>query len=416
MIKDPKLSPQSYEMALQKMLIEVEGIANSPTSTRNHIDIAKRIYLNTLLAWGPTYAIIERFQLLSHYMRYGGGSMKDQIATDIFMRMQQTSKRYLKSIALALPKEQFEMWRHNMKEGGANKRKAPGMMMRGSSQNKRDSKGSLYDVSSLTSYLMERLPFSNSKNGEETMSNEVGIVLFEAVSDLHYIARNYREALKLLLIVGASLSGDEKINMLEENAVKSVISPEKANLETETSYEYIFAIMEYHNLHRYLLDESFVPQVDIGSNEPDPVPPIVALIRLVGLKLTGDFLVKYCTLPTFTELSKKSNASSTNEKKSSNDESSSYLPITTVSNQLQSRPKLLFWYLNLIFVHRQELYVNFPNTSVAPSVIIDLHRKHFDLFLNFSEEDETLPLGAEMKPEVDTQMISFMKVGKKDHM
>lgn len=417
---DPKLSPSSYEMALQKMLFEIENICSSPKSTPLRIHVAKRFYLNTLLAWGPGHAITERFQLLSHYVRDGGGAMKDQIGIDLFMRMQQTSKRYLKESALMLPKQQFEMWRYNMTEGGKRK-KGSGMIMKGNSNNKRGDMDSLYDVASVTSYLSERLPLADEKKSVENspITDDVAILLFESIAELHYISRNYHDTLKSLLAVGAHYTPESRIESLEDSAVKSIVAPHKVNIDSKDeppySYEHIFAMLEYHNLHRDLLDESFVPNVSLVDNKiTSRVSPIVALIQLAGLKLTGDFLMKHCSLPSFAASPENSSAS---QEYSTDENSSSYMSIILITKQLESRPKLLLWYLHLVFVQRPELYVRFPTTSVAPTVITELHRKHFDLLMEYmSEEGEDSAVGQENKMEVDSAMMSFLKVRQQNQL
>jgi len=409
---------------LNKMILEIEKMCGVPGTTEIRIHAAKRFYLSTLMAWGPIPAITERFQLLSHRVRDGGGYIKDRIAIDLFMRMQQTSKRYLKHSALMLPKEQFETWRHTMREGGII-RKNRGSVMPTSkntqSNSKKENLGSLYDIDAVTSNLTKKLPLHGSDDREQDRqkNDDVTIVLFESVAELQYISRSYHESLRHLLIIGAHFVNEAKVIDLEVEALNSIVLPEQVSMEEAKEddlyrYEHIFAMIEYHNLHRYLLEDSFISNIILeGNNVSKRIPPIVALFRLVGHILTGNFLIKHCSLPSFNDQNKpaqKQTKKKNHTKIYSNEEfSSSYLPLTDITKQLEHYPRLLLWYLHLVFSKRPELYVNFPNTSVAPTVITDLHQKHFQLLMQYSVEERS-EFGGEITIEADSPMMSFLKV------
>jgi hypothetical protein len=62
------------------------------------------------------------------------------------------------------------------------------------------------------------------------------------------------------------------------------------------------------------------------------------------------------------------------------------LPMDQIAAQLESTPALMHWYLNLVFSKRPELYVKFPNNSMPPDSVTELHRKHFELHIEFSRD------------------------------
>mmetsp|Transcript_13614 Transcript_13614/g.26044 ORF Transcript_13614/g.26044 Transcript_13614/m.26044 type:complete len:313 (+) Transcript_13614:1-939(+) len=54
---------------------------------------------------------------------------------------------------------------------------------------------------------------------------------------------------------------------------------------------------------------------------------------------------------------------------------------------MKSRPKLLYWFLFQVFIHKPDIYVKFPTTAVPPRPITDLHRMQFSLFVDYADED-----------------------------
>ena len=76
---------------------------------------------------------------------------------------------------------------------------------------------------------------------------------------------------------------------------------------------------------------------------------------------------------------------------------------------------LLHWYLNLVFIKRPELYSKFPNNAIPPKAVTDLHRKHFQLYIDFAgdSKDSTLALSGTETYLVETKttpFLSFLKV------
>ena len=78
-------------------------------------------------------------------------------------------------------------------------------------------------------------------------------------------------------------------------------------------------------------------------------------------------------------MSKPSSSNSANENRSD-------LPINHVAAQLSAYPKLLYWFLQRIFIEKPEIYVQFPNTAVPPSSVTDLHRSHFNLHVDYADQ------------------------------
>ena len=91
------------------------------------------------------------------------------------------------------------------------------------------------------------------------------------------------------------------------------------------------------------------------------------------------------------------------------------LPMDLVARQLERSPPLLFWYLNLVFSEKPELYVTFPNNYIPPKAVTELHRRHLDLHVKFAggyKFSDRVLMGVQ-KYEVtnfSTPLLSFLKV------
>ena len=125
------------------------------------------------------------------------------------------------------------------------------------------------------------------------------------------------------------------------------------------------------------------------------------------------FLVEHCVPPQFldkeTLLSHKDDHMST-----TGEERRGTLPLDLVASQLDGSPKILHWYLHLILTRKPEVYVRFPNTAYPPRAVTELHRLHFDLYVDFagSERDSAITLsGVEAYKvcSVTTRLLVFLK-------
>ena len=94
--------------------------------------------------------------------------------------------------------------------------------------------------------------------------------------------------------------------------------------------------------------------------------PLYALICLLGLDKSGEFLVENCT-------------------GASTYKSPIGMPIDAVASRLKPTPKILCWFLNLMLYRKPEHYISFSNTSIPPPSIVELHRCHFELLVDFTD-------------------------------
>jgi hypothetical protein len=171
-------------------------------------------------------------------------------------------------------------------------------------------------------------------------------------------------------------------------------------------YDHLLSLIELYQLHHFLLQRNyyFIDQRD----ESDVCPPIVSLIKLVGLGLAGRFLMDSCSPP--------DDVSSFAVENSSGEACGvkvylASLPLDLVSDQLKPTPRLLYWYLFLLFVQKPEMYVKFATTAVPPVVITELHRTQFSLFVDYADnnaENTTAPSFLDVDEE--TLFMSFLKV------
>lgn len=412
-VRDPILSPQMYEMALHKMLIEVQSICES--SHQKRIQTSKQIFIDTLRGWGPVGALKE-FYLLLNYHDVQDNFMKKQVEVDLFMRAHQTSSYYLSKEALILPIQRFEEWKKKSDIKSDMKSKVSGnsdmlnkLTSIAPSKSIKDEDDSLYNVNSFTLSVMERLPIHDESSSQAAMSIDTCILLLESAAALHCLGRNYQESLKMYLLVGSLLNSVFVGQRIEDLALESVSSAKVSDTAPSTlyPYDYVLAILEYHNLHCFLLDDSFLPRLNRKSlksstkekqwtfrrNRNTEASPIICLIQLVGLEQAGKFLIKNSCFPSF---------SSTTD-----NNQSSYLPITLVAEQLQGQPRFLLWYLNMLLFRRPELYVNFPNTSIPPPFITDLHRRHLDFYIEYVSK---LPENIEEENNKESTLMVFLKV------
>jgi hypothetical protein len=106
----------------------------------------------------------------------------------------------------------------------------------------------------------------------------------------------------------------------------------------------------------------------------------------------GQWEIFYSTLCGRTVLQERFDLRQTAIAKSSTDKTNGErrgtLPLDLVVSQLEVSPKLLHWYLHLVFVRKPDIYVKFPNTANPPAAITILHRKHLELYIKYASEDQ----------------------------
>ena len=238
---------------------------------------------------------------------------------------------------------------------------------------------SLFDLETLMSVFQDKL----EQMTEKPKKNQSRVVLLEIIAELHFMKGSYKESLYHFL-ASASYS-DRSMSSTEDEAIASLFNSTENISEKVTGdrYRHILTMIETYDLYRALLKKS-----SVGRNDSKKVlPPIVSLINLVGLEISGNFIIQHCTLP----FSKPSSSNSANENRSD-------LPINHVAAQLSAYPKLLYWFLQRIFTEKPEIYVQFPNTAVPPSSVTDLHRSHFNLHVDYADRsfDESAKLTSDI--------------------
>jgi hypothetical protein len=219
------------------------------------------------------------------------------------------------------------------------------------------------------------------------------------------------DALRYYLLIGTHHS-TKRLDEIEDEAVRSVMTFNKAPTDPkprESYYVHVLSIIEHHHLHQCLLDPNFV-------SKDDKAPPLLALLQLVGVEYLGKFLIDNCVLPQNQfMLDHGCNDNHETFVDKTGGERRGTLPLDLVATQLDGRPKLLHWYLDLVFRHKPDIYVNFPTTANPPESITKLHRKHVDLYIKFSGDKRDSAKAMEgIEPyrvtDASTPLLSFLKV------
>lgn len=355
-------------------------------------------FLDSLLSWGPTSAIQEYIRLYSPSQKKRGNRKRRECKTleaALRRRHVQSSKGYLSFPSTSLEAESDATTRE------------PERSTEGSNK-------ALYSISNVLKRIAKHAPtlakFGEVENGaqesEGSDSRVNSLLSFEAMARFRVMQQSYDEALRCYLMIGFC-HGDMSIEEIERIAVGTAQGTHVTSSKGKgifSKYDFVLDLIEYHHLHRFLLDESFLS---------DESPPLFALIQLVGLGCAGRFLMEHCVSPELSSLEVEFEASSISGVTDVVQKET--LPMDLVARQLDSSPSLLYWYLGMVFIEKPELYVRFPNNYIPPKTVTELHRKHLDLHVKFADvnkfSDRAL-LGVE-KYEVNTfstPLLSFLKV------
>lgn len=181
------------------------------------------------------------------------------------------------------------------------------------------------------------------------------------------------------------------------------------------SYEFVMNLIERHELNQFLFEKDF-----LLSTDSKLFVPIFALIRLVGLRSVGNFLTEHCVAAGFTYSTSLSEMNAFNfSEEDSIDEPKGILrrgslPIDKVAEQLENSPAILHWYLHLVFTRRPDFYIKIPTNAVPSKAVKDLHRKHFQLYVDFAGDmrDSSKVLAEIEAYKVDsktTPLLTFLK-------
>lgn len=425
---DPKLPSKVYEIVLVQMLSELEKMVSGDSGSVPKAAVlyqdAADLFLKTLRSWGPTSSISERIKVhrvfstmqVWHERTASSASHPDieDAKADLHNRRHQTVVGYLQTAQTS-----------SAQVGAAKHALDKSLDSASSSVSTFDS---LFSVDYVRQYLLEQLnnKVPTAADGDVLQIDDPRRVMaatkLVALSEIHFMKGHHEEALKLQLAVGANYSA-QSLAELEHEAIKIVNASNKATLpreaapnqELRSSYHIVLGHIEYHHLHWCLLETQFLSSaptrnqrgMEVGANQS----PIISLIRLVGLELSGRFLVDHCSLPHPTA----STGRRRNQVSQANGNRSQTLPLDAVAEQLRPTPKILHWYLTQVFLQKPEVYVKFPNTAVPPKAVTDLHRVHLELHIkyaaNSADKDRKLSeVPAYDDADTETPLLMFLKV------
>jgi hypothetical protein len=421
-VRDPELPAFVFAMCLEKMLddaiLQVKGQRNvisdyDPPHGEELMVVRKMVdlFLETMRAWGNTSSLRARVRLQRHCVhnqRWGRGMLSadpfiKQSEKDLHRRISQTAFGVLEN---------------------ANYSTLSTLQTSSMRQHIDSSKDSLFDVEHLLTRLAARYQLSDTDDNSSSnfMSSYVrvgnmcqeSVIIFESMAELEVMRERYDRALGYFLSIGAAIV-NESSTALEDAAVRAVNSYLNDSVDSSANdtqggsernkFGFVLSMIELHQLSNFLLKRNY-----LFVNENDDsvaVPPVVALIALVGLSQAGRFLMDNCSPPEDTSLDPDDQAIV----------SGSNLPLDVVAEQLKSRPKLLYWFLFQVFTNKAEMYVIFPTTAVPPAAITDLHKIQFSLFVDFAEDGvskaqdghQSLPTSMNDR---DTPFMAFLRVSR----
>lgn len=421
-------------MVLVQMLSELETMASGDSGSVPNAAVlyqdAADLFLKTLRSWGPTSSISERIKVhrvfstmqVWHEQAASSASQPDieGAKADLHNRRHQTVVGYLQTAKTS-----------SAQVGAAKHALDKSLDGASSSVSTFDS---LFGIDNVRQYLEVQLKNKVREENDVPSTADDDVLQIDdprriiaatkliALSELHFMKGQHEEALKMQLAVGANYS-EPSLTELENEAIKIVNASNKAilpreaapNQESRSSYHHVLGLIEYHHLHWCLLETQFLSSAPNGSKRGTEdganQSPILSLIRLVGLELSGRFLADHCSVPHPTA----STGRRQNHVSQANRNRSHTLPLDAVAEQLRPTPKILHWYLTQVFLHKPEVYVKFPNTAVPPKAVTDLHRVHLELHIkyaaNSADKDRKLSeVPAYDDSNTETPLLMFLKV------
>lgn len=404
---DPVLPSDVYASVLENMLVQIESM---PQSSRDNTMVNRLLleaeghFLNTLLGWGSIPVLQEFIKLYKSQCVHDPHFLTASLVLEenLSRRRAQSSTCYLQFHAESSP--------------SANRSTLPPDPVVEAVK-----EGSLFDIENVLSIVSKRFnvfPTASKRMGKhdgEQVEKQTRVCL-EAAATLHMMKGSFDESLRLSLLIGIQYP-IKKLDEIESDAIQAVnvgvdgflpASRESDRRRTSHSHFHVLNIIESHHLHQCLLNDRFL-------FHDDDFPPLFALAQLVGLNILGDFLVTHCTAPQHPREGDTVASTSSHMESSSGGERRGTLPLDLVAQQLEGSPKLLHWYLHLVFVRKPSAYVLFPSTANPPPILNLLHRKHLDLYLRFADSyrDSSLVFaGVEAYRVLDktTPLLSFLKV------
>lgn len=344
---------------------------------------AENHFLFTLLGWGTSLGIREHLHHYKYLLGLYPTYKYPLVATEDLARrrQQQSSAGYL-----SFPAESIE----RATEATGLEYTAP--------TNVDELHDALYDREALTSHFeasLENMQIETRESG--------GRVALDAIAKLKIGRGQYDAALKYLLLLGSQY-GSMSLDEVEASAIASVENNLKPSSSERFPYAFVLSLIETKDLHQMLLDKSLL----YGES---PVPPIIALMQLVGVDLAGEFLTKHCVPVRST----KDRATKQRQQDRGAKERRGTFPLDVVAAQLEASPKILHWYLHCIFMWKPEVYVKFGNTYAIEEVVTQLHRKALALYIKYAgdqRDSANVLRGVEAYrvTEVTTPLLAFLKV------
>ena len=346
-------------------------------------------FLNTLLDWGTTRSLHEHSKLYQQACQNDASfeALVKIMKESLRHRSEQTAVGYLNPAASA-------------------RRRTTGKttILADSASD------SLFDIPEIVDIMSQRVSFVESMSpGRPSLNSRIAL---DSMARLNMMMQNYEEALRYFLFLG-TLHTDLSLESIEENGLDIVNMDETENERQEKRpYSFVLPMIANHNLHDCLLNIEMLPDMVSSS-------PICAVARLVGLDAMGEFLMEHCVGPEQKEPSAQQSSQRSTylppAASTATTDRRGTLPLDLVAQQLAGSPKLLHWYLHLVFTKKPEVYVKFPNTTTPPAAITSLHKKHLDLHIKFAgpNRDSTKALAgveAYRVVEKSTPLLSFLKV------
>jgi len=394
-VRDPKLPRHLYEMILHKMFTELEQMLINPKNKEENViqheiqDNAIDLFLEALRAWGPISSLRERSKLHRQSLTESDDELKgssqirlfDEAKIALTVRMNQSARDYLQY------KQDVEVDEAHDFSNDVNL--PAGITF-----------DSLFDLETLMPSFQARL------GHVDDTSNRVYAIILEVLAELNFMTGAYTECLSYYLAL-ATHRVSQPLNLIEDMAIASIINQDSDEISIDSladeRYKHVVTMIESHELHRFFLRKR--KKDEKGSLTGTSVPPIVSLICLVGLETSGSFLIEYCNLA----MSSKPSTPSAKQM-----DFSTHLPINQVAAQLEEYPKLLHWFLHRVFCEKPEIYVQFPNTAVPPSVVTDLHRIHFNLHIRYADRQNRGNKSLTVLPSLDeisheSPLMMFLK-------
>jgi vacuolar protein sorting-associated protein 41 len=238
----------------------------------------------------------------------------------------------------------------------------------------------------------------------------------EAMAGLRMMQGRYDLALKCFLAISACHSS-HPLESFEKTAV-DIVNSNKVDGGDEpirigaTSYDYVMGLIEGQHLNQFLLQKDFLQPTDARE-----FMPLFALLRLVGFQRLGAFLIEHCVSPDYYYDTTLREANTSRQIALERDQDSlrrEPLPIDKIAGQFGSSPALLYWYLHLVLKRRPDVYVRFPTNSIPSKAATSLHRRHFQLYVDFAGEnrDSSKALAGIESYKVEaktTPLLSFLK-------